>query len=254
MPTEPWWRSLRRFCAELLEPPPRPPAAGLVVTPDLTRPDPRLGAHVSAARERLYREDLDGAAAAASDALALDPTHGPACFYLGQVRLRQDRLDEARAAFAAAAAGSDPFGLVQSWVDHVDELLRAGPARPVPAAVAVDEPAAPIPVATAPQVGAIDLERAARSALRLGAWQRARELAAEAVALDPTNLLAHHHLGQALLALGDREGALAVYQAARACDTGLGLVDDWLAATARGELLIPVPGTDAAEAGDLSLD
>ena len=53
-------------------------------------------------------------------------------------------------------------------------------------------------------------------------------MAGEALELDPSNLLAHHHLGQALLALGRRDDALAAFEAAREHDAGLGIAEQWV--------------------------
>jgi hypothetical protein len=48
------------------------------------------------------------------------------------------------------------------------------------------------------------------------------------LAADPENLLARHHLGQALVAQGRREEALKEFEAARDHGAGLGLIDAWI--------------------------
>lgn len=197
---------------EALEPPKRAPQSSrLVVTPDQTAPNALAAAHVSAARSAMTHDDPDSAAFAAEEALAIDPRDLFAAFYLGQARLRQGRLTEARLAFESAQAAGDPFGLVAGWLRRVEQL-EAGEQRRVEPHVAA----------------AIELERAARAAMRAGEADEARELAAEAVATDPDNLVAHHLLGRALQALGRRDEARAAFEAARSHDEGLGVVDQWL--------------------------
>jgi len=206
------WRMVRGLVREALEPPKRPPrSAKLVVTPDQTAPNARAAAHVSAARQALSHDDPDSAAWAAEEALAIDPRDLFAAFYLGQARLRQGRLVEARVAFEAAREAGDPFGLVTGWLTRVDQMQAEAQRRVEPHVAA-----------------AIELERAARAALRAGDPEQARALAAEAVATDADNLLAHHLLGRALQALGRRDEARAAFEAARSHDDGLGVVDQWL--------------------------
>ncbi len=206
------WQRLRHFWSEVTWTPPVTAEAGLVVTPELTRPDPQAAAHVSAAREALHQGRLEACAEAALVALEHDPNDVTAAFLLGHTRLRQQRLEEAEDAFRRAVAAGDPFGLASGWLAQVARLAAAEP-RPFPSQTAAE---------------AIELERAARAALRAHEPAQARDLAAEAVALDPANLLAHHHLGQALLALGRRSEALAAFEAARPFELGLGLVDSWI--------------------------
>lgn len=214
-----WWRCLRVVLDEVWESAdaaPEPVEA--VVTPALTRPDPRAAAHVSAAREALYHGTSDDAATDARAALDRSPADLAAAFYLGQAYLRQNRYEEARAAFELAR-GNDPFGLVAGWIEKAERLLA-------------DEPGAR---ATRDAVAAVELERAARAALRTESYAEARDLAAEAIRLAPHNLMAHHYLGQALLALGRREAALAAFEAARPFDLSIGLVDTWIAAALADE-------------------
>ncbi len=198
---------------EALETPKRAPRSDrLVVSPEQTAPNAMAAAHVSAARQAMAQDDLDSAAFAAEEALAADPRDLFASFYLGQARLRQGRLAEARIAFEAARAAGDPFGLAAGWLQRVAQLESGEQRRMEPHVAA-----------------AIEIERAARAALRAGEAEEARELAAEAVATDPDNLLAHHLLGRALQALGRPDEARAAFEAARSHDDGLGVVDQWLA-------------------------
>lgn len=199
-----------------------PPAAEEVVSSKLTAPNAIVAAHVSAARDAFLRHDLDACAGAALDALAHAPDELLAGFYLGQARLRQGRLYEALQAFEAVQE-NDPFGFTVGWLDRVQVLL----------AEQRQEWADPEAYA------AIELERVARAALRQGDWDEARRLASAALARDPSNLLAHHHLGRALLALGRLDEALAVYETARPFDGGLGLVDGWLRQALGGESTQP---------------
>lgn len=204
---------VRSLVREALGSDARPPrrAAPDVIPADLTAPDARAAAHVAAARTALHAGDPEACAQAAEDALAIEDDNLFAAFYLGQARLRQGRLAEARLAFETVRDGGDPFGLAAGWLARVDELVASGAPRLAPSVAA-----------------GIEMERAARAALRAGDAERARQLAAEAVAADAENLLAHHLLGRALQALGRREEALAAFDAARAHEAGLGLVDDWI--------------------------
>lgn len=204
------WRSLRRLVSNLLDPPEHHPVNQPVVPEGMSRPEAAAAAEVSAAREALRSGDAVGALEAAQTALSLAPNEVCAIFYLGQALIRQQRIEEARELFAQAAASRDPFGLAQIWLARVEQLL-ADASWPGPA------------VATA-----IELERAARAALRQGELAEAEQLARDALAADPENLLARHHLGQALVAQGRREEALAEFEAARDHGAGLGLIDAWI--------------------------
>ena len=215
-----WLRRLQEFCRDALDEGRPGPSPRLVVTPDVTRPHTLAAAHVQAAREAFRQADWEACAASAQAALAHDSRDVSAAFFLGQARLRQRRFDEAQAAFRQAVGGGDPFGLAAAWVRRAEAgeaaEQRLWPGRHV--------------------AQAIELERAARAALRNGEPRRARQLSAEATELDPANLMAHHHLGQALLALGLREAALAAYEAARPYEHGLGVVDGWIETALRASL------------------
>lgn len=206
-----WLRCLRTFLGELARPA-ADACVAAVVTPQMTAPDAKVAAHVTAARDALLRGDPDGCAEAAAEALELAPGDTFASFYLGQARLAQGRLGEARAAFAGAVERGDPFGLARGWLERVDARLAAV----APERLGRDS------------ARAVEFERAARAALRQQAFEEARDLAAEAVRLDPTNLMAHHHLGLAWLGLGQRDRAIEAFAAARAYDGGLGLADGWI--------------------------
>lgn len=191
------------------------PAPVAVVTPDQTAPAPRAAAHLAAARQALLQGRVEEGAEAAQAALAEDDDDLFAAFCLGTARLRQERYAEARAAFEQAGRGGDPFGLVGGWLARLDTLEREAAPR-------LDRETSQ----------AIELERAARAALRVGDPGRARELASQAIALDADNLVAHHLLGRALQALGEHDAARAAFATARAHDIGLGVVSEWLAGDA----------------------
>jgi Tfp pilus assembly protein PilF len=179
--------------------------------------DPRLVEHLAAARKALARGDTNAAAEAARAARRINATDPVAAFYLGRAFQLQGRPADAQRAFESAWAGDDPFGLVRDWLD-------LPPTQPPP------------PPPTSRQIAAaVESERAARAALRDGDAERARKLAAEAVELDPGNLLAHHLLGRALLTLGHSEAARAAFEAARNEAGGLDLVDGWLAEAGLGD-------------------
>lgn len=205
-----WWRLVRQVVREALTSRPRARATSPVVGPAETRPQARAAACVSAARQALLSGDVETGAEAAAQALRHDPRDLLAAFYLGQAHLRAGRLGAARRAFELARDHGDPFGLASAW------LARLAPGEPE------------VQPVRAPHVAAaIELERAARAALRRSEADTARDLARRAVATDPENLLAHHLLGRALLALGERAAARAAFDAARAHDTGLGVVAGW---------------------------
>ena len=212
------WQRLRRFWTEVNATPAPVVDTELVVSPELTRPDPLAAAHVSAAREALHQGRLDDCAEAALAALERSPHEVMAAFLLGHVRLRQQRLEEALVAFELAGSDGDPFGLAAEWQARVSRLLAAD-ARPVPTPTSAE---------------AIELERAARAALRAGEPEQAAQLAAQAAALDPANLLAHHLVGQALLTGGRLSEALAAFEAARPFELSVGLVDSWITAALEG--------------------
>jgi len=204
------WRSLRRLISALLQEPEPAPVTHPVVPERMSRSEVAASAEVSAAREALRGGDAASAAEAAQTALALAPNELCAVFYLGQALIHQQRIEEARELFAQAAVGQNPFGLATIWLARVEQMLADDPWP-------------------GPQVSAaIELERSARAALRQGELAEAEALAREALAADPENLLARHHLGQALVAQGRRDEALAEFEAARGHGAGLGLIDAWI--------------------------
>ncbi len=205
------WRSLKRLVEALLQTPVAAPVAAPVVPDGLSRPEAAAAAEVSFAREALRHGDTEAALEAAQHALSLSPHELCAVFYLGQALIRQQRPEQARELFAQAASGADPFGLARLWLARTEQLMSAADHWP------------------GPQVSAaIELERAARVALRQGRLAEAEQLARQALAADPENLLAWHHLGQSLVAQGRRDEALAEFEAARHHGAGLGLIDAWI--------------------------
>lgn len=212
-----WWRAVRSFVRDAV---PggrvRRPAAA-VVPVEATLPHPTAAAQVAAAWQALRRGDQAGGELAALEALEADPSDLMACFVLGQARLLQGRFESAREAFEQAVEAGDPFGLASAWRRRTEELIaEQAELRPTPSGRQ-----------------AMELERAARAALRRGDPRSAEPLAREAVALDPSDLLAHYYLGLALLRTARRAEALRVFEAAREYDGDMGLVDGWLACADR---------------------
>ncbi len=210
------WQCLRGFLRDVIEPPAHPTARGPVVDARQALPEAQVAAHCSAARQALLLGDDEAALASAREAAERAPGDLIAGYLLGRALGRLGRHAEARAAFAAAR---DPFGLAAGWLAEVDR--RAAEAEQ--------------PWPNRDQQAGVELERAARAALRAGRPDEALAAAEEAVARDPSNLMAAHLLGCALIALGRPAHALAVFERARRHDR-VGLVDGWLAAAREGRL------------------
>jgi len=115
------------------------------------------------------------------------------------------------------------------------------------------EPLPPEPLTYTPateETIAEEYVRAARSALRRGETEEAQTLCEKALALDASNLFAYHLLGQALLEQGDFEGALAVYERARAQGDPLQLVEGWIEQAERRRMEAETASAPEVEEGD----
>lgn len=120
---------------------------------------------------------------------------------------------------------SNPPVWARGWQRLCQFLATAPTTAPTTAAEPVRVPE----VTAAQRARAAAYEAAARQALRRGQAAEAQQLAEQCVALDPSNLLGHYHLGQALARQSDLAAARAAYDQARPYAGALGLVEQWLA-------------------------
>ncbi|HYD69256.1 tetratricopeptide repeat protein, partial [Azospirillum sp.] len=171
-------------------------------------PEPDVEAVVQEAIARYRAGDLQGAAAAAHEALSGRPRHPVAHHLLGVIRKRQGDVEAAASHFAVAAV-ADP-GNAAAYAGLADALRLMGRSGAAEAAqrnaIAAQPDAAGHWVNhTAALYGAKRVEEAERACRR-------------AARLRPDLALTHTHLGNLLAAGGRRDGAAAAHRRALALD------------------------------------